>query len=157
MTLLLFSLKNAALAHLPTAHFVALRPTYSFQLAQYAHVFPLKPAPLYKLYAGLASTNMSATTLLFYFFLTLALSSPSSFLLPQSFWQIWQKLSFLLSCTTRIQWAPDSRFYRGTTQLISWTDGKRYSCPLQSLVISLSSYLSYPLFSFLGLKVYCLI
>ena len=31
---------------------------------------------------------------------------------------------------------PDFRFSR-TTQLISWPDGERYSCPLQSLVVSL--------------------
>ena len=50
----------------------------------------------------------------------------------------------------------DNRFSRGTTRLMSWPDGERYLCPLQSLAV-LSSYLSYPLLSFLGLEAYCLI
>ena len=33
--------------------------------------------------------------------------------------------------------SPDSRFFRGTTRLISWSDVKHSSCPLQSLVVSL--------------------
>ena len=37
----------------------------------------------------------------------------------------------------RVARSPDSRFYRGTTRLISWPDGKRYLHPLQSLVVSL--------------------
>ena len=32
------------------------------------------------------------------------LSSPPSFLLPQSLWQIWQELSSLSSCSIRLQW-----------------------------------------------------
>ena len=37
------------------------------------------------------------------------LSSPPSFLLPQSFWQIWQELSSL-SCCIRLQWIPAYSF-----------------------------------------------
>ena len=67
--------------------------------AQYVQVFPLKPASFCKLSAGLGSTKKSATSLFFFFSLTLViLSSPLSFLLPQSLWQIWQELSSL-SCT----------------------------------------------------------
>ena len=44
--------------------FLALRPLFSFLQAQYAQVFPLKPAPLCTLFAGLGSTNKSATSLL---------------------------------------------------------------------------------------------
>ena len=83
------------MAYLPAALSVALRPSFSFQLAQYAQVFPLKPAPSCKLFAGLCSTNKSATSFLF-FYLTLVLSSPPSFLLPQSLCQIWQELFSLL-------------------------------------------------------------
>ena len=39
---------------------------------------------------------------------------------------------------------PDTHFSQGTTRLMSWPDEKRYSCPLQSLVWSLTFYLSYP-------------
>ena len=52
--------------------------------------------------------------------------------------------------------SPSTRFSRGMTRLMSWPDGQRYSCPLQSLVV-LFSYLSYLLLFFLGLEVYCLI
>ena len=37
--------------------------------------------------------------------------------------------------------SPDTRFSRGTTRLMSWPDGERYSCPLQSHIQFLSSYL----------------
>ena len=70
-------------------------------------------------------------------------------------WQI--IFSFFSSFTIRLQWVPDTRFSRETTRLISWPDEERYSCPLQSLLVSLSSYLSYPLSSYLGREEYCLI
>ena len=41
--------------------------------------------------------------LLFSFSLTLVLSSPPSFLLPQTLWQTWQELSSLSSCSIRLQ------------------------------------------------------
>ena len=40
---------------------LALRPPLPFQQAQYAQVFPLKPAPFCTLFAGLGGTNKSAT------------------------------------------------------------------------------------------------
>ena len=55
-----FCLINYVLANC----FLALRPLFPFQQAQYAQVFPLKPAPFCKLFPGLSSTNMSATSLL---------------------------------------------------------------------------------------------
>ena len=65
---------KGGLAYLPTAFFVALRPLLFFRQAQYVQVFPLKPAPSCKLFAGLGSTNevchFSSLSL------TLALSSP---------------------------------------------------------------------------------
>ena len=39
-------------------------------------------------------------------------SSPPSFLLPQTLWQIWQELSYL-SCSFRLQWAPGHSFLPG--------------------------------------------
>ena len=55
-------LEKAALAYFPIALSVALRPLFPFQQAQYAQVFPLRPAPFCKLFAGLGSTNRSATS-----------------------------------------------------------------------------------------------
>ena len=74
MGLFLFILARAALAYLPTALSVALRPLFPYQQVQYAQVFPLKPVPLSKLFAGLGSTNKSVTSLLFPSYLTLVLS-----------------------------------------------------------------------------------
>ena len=85
----------------------------------------------------LRNTNKSAIFLLFSYYLTLVLSSPLSFLLSQTLWQIWHELSSLSSCSIRLQWSPDTRFYRGTTRLMSWPDRERYLRPPQSLVVSL--------------------
>ena len=41
------------------------------------------------------------------------LSSPPSFLLSQTLWQIWQELSFLTSCSIRLQWVPGHSFLPG--------------------------------------------
>ena len=92
---------------------MALRPLFLFR----AQVFLLKPAPLCTLLAGLGSTKKSAT------FLHLlsdsrsvltTLSSPPLFLLPQSLWQIWQKLPFLSSCSIRLQWVSGHSFLPGS-------------------------------------------
>ena len=70
-------------------------------------------------------------------YLALVLSCPLPFLLPETHWQIWHELSFLSSCSIRLQWIPGHSFFRATTRLMSWPDGERYSRPLQSLVVSL--------------------
>ena len=41
------------------------------------------------------------------------LSSPPSFLLSQTLWQIWQELSSLSSCSIRLQWVPVHSFLPG--------------------------------------------
>ena len=41
------------------------------------------------------------------------LSSPPSFLLSQTVWQIWQELSSLSSCSIRLQWVPGHLFLPG--------------------------------------------
>ena len=110
--LFLFLLARAALAYLPTALSLTPRPLFLFQQAQYVQVFLLKPAPFCALFAGLGSTNKSAISLLISY-LTLILSSPPFFLLPQSLWQIWQKLSSLFSCSIRLQWVPRHSFLPG--------------------------------------------
>ena len=91
---------------------MTLRALFPFRQAQYAQVFPLKPAPFCTLFAGLGSTNKSAISLFFSYYLTLVLFSPSSSLLPETLWQIWQELSSLFSCSIRLQWVPVHSFLR---------------------------------------------
>ena len=112
--LFLFLLAKAAPAFLPTALSVALRPLFPFWQAQYVPVFPLKPAPFCTLFAGLGSTNKFAISLLLLLFdsrsVLTTMSSPPSFLLSQTLWQIWQALSSLSLCSIRLQWIPGHSF-----------------------------------------------
>ena len=122
--LFLLFLARAAPAYLPTALFVALRPLFPFQHAQYAQVSPLKPAPLCTLFAGLGSTNKSAPSFFFSFYLTLVLSSS---LCPLFHLSSYFKLcgrsgrNCLLSPSVLSGYngSPDTRFSRGTTRLMS--------------------------------------
>ena len=114
--LFLFFLARAASEFLPTALSVALRPLFLFRQAQYAQVFPLKPAPFCTLFAGLGSTNKSVSSLLLLSdsrsVLATLYYSPF-FLLSQTLWQIWQELSSLSSCSIRLQWVPGHSFLPG--------------------------------------------
>ena len=139
--LFLFLLARAAPAFLPTALSVALRPLFPFRQAQFVPVFPLKPAPFCTLFAGLGNTIKSAIFLLFFSCLTLALSSPPCPLLHLS---CYLKLcgrsgrNCLLSpVLSGYNGSLDTRFSRGTTQLMSWPDGERCLRLPQSLVVSL--------------------
>ena len=107
--LFLFYLERAAPKYLPTAISVALRPHFPFQQAQYVQVFPLKSAPFCMLFAGLGSTNKPATSLLLLSdpcSVLIFLSSPPSFLLPETLWQIRQELFSFSSCSIRLEWVP---------------------------------------------------
>ena len=115
--------------------------TLFFQQAQYAQVFPLKP--LCKLFAGLGNTNKSANFLL--------CDSRSSYL------KLWQELSFLSSCFIRLPWVPGHSFLPGNDAADELVRRGALLLPSAISWQSLSSYLSYPLFSFLGLEAYCLI
>ena len=152
MALFLSLLAKTALAYLPTVFFVALRPLFPFQQAQYAQVFPLKPAPFCTLFAGLGSAIKSAISLLFSYYLTLALSSPPCSLLPLSFTSISVRNCFLSSpVLSSYNGSPDIRFFRTTTRLLSWPDGERYLRPQQCLVVTLLlSLVSTLLFSWTG-------
>ena len=143
VALFLFLLARAGPAYLPTALSVALRPLFPFQQAQYVPVFPLKPVPFCTLFAGLGNTIKSAIFLLFFSCLTLALSSPPCPLLHVS---CYLKLcgrsgrNCLLSpVLSGYNGSPDTRFSRGTTQLMSLPDGERCLRLPQSLVVSLPS------------------
>ena len=141
-TLFLFFLARAAAAFLPTALSVALRPLFPFWQAQYAQVFPLKPAPFCMLFAGLGSTNKSSISLLFSSYLTLALSSPPCPLLHLSSHLKLCGISgrnCLLSPSVLSGYngSLDTCFSQGMTWLMSWPDGERYLHPPLSLVVSL--------------------
>ena len=116
--LFLFLLAKTVPAYLLTALSVALRPLFPFQQAQYAKVFLLKPMPFCKPFAGLGSTNKSATS---FFLLSnscsvlVTLFFPTSFLLLQTLWQIWQELSHSFSVLSGYNGSPDTRFFRGMT------------------------------------------
>ena len=90
---------------------MALRPLLPFWQAQFAQVFPLKPEPFYKLSTDVDSTKESAISLLFSSSPTLALSSPQSFLLLHTPWQI-------LSLFLYHNGSPYTRFSGRKTQLI---------------------------------------
>ena len=135
----LFLLAKAAPVFLPTALSVALRPLFPFQQAQYVQVFPLRPAPFCKLFAGLGSTNKSAISLLFSYYLTLLLFSPLCPLLHlSSHLKLCGRsdMNCLLSSYIRYHGYNDTRFSWGTTRLMSWPGGERYLRPLQFLVVS---------------------
>ena len=110
----LFLLARAAPASLPTALYVALRPLFPFRQAQYAQAFLLKPVPFCTLYAGLGGSNKSATSLLLLSdsrSVLTTLSSPPSFLLSQTLWQILQELSSSFSCSIKLQCVPGHSFF----------------------------------------------
>ena len=119
MALFLFLLAKAAPAYLPTALSVALRPFIPFQQPQYVQVFRLMPPPFRTLFAGLGSTNKFFISLLLLFdsrSVFAILSSPLSFLLPQTIWQIWQELSSLSFCSIRLQWVSGHSFLPGNNK-----------------------------------------
>ena len=151
--LFLFLLARAAPAFLPTALSVALKPLFPFRQAQYAQVFPLKPAPFCTLLAGLGSTNKSAFSLLLSDSRSVlaTLSSPPSFLLSQTLWQIWQELSCFSSCSIRLQWVPGHSFLPRNDAA---DEVARRGALLAPSAIPCS--LSYPLWSYLRLEAYCL-
>ena len=140
--LFLFLLARAAPAFLSTALSVGLRPLYPFRQAQYAPVFPLKPAPFCTLFAGFGNTNKSAIFLLFSCYLTLVLSSPPCPLLhlscyPKLCGRSGRNCPFSPPVLSGYNGSPDTRFSRGTTRLTSLPDGERCLRLPQSLVVSL--------------------
>ena len=126
MALLLFLLATTALASLLTAPFVALRSLFPFRQAQFAQVFPLKPAPdqqhqqvCHFSFTPLWLSLCPLLRLSFYFNLS-DRSNRSCLLFP----------TLLSGCNE----SPNTHFFRGTTLVISCPCGVCYSWPLQSLV-----------------------
>ena len=115
--LFLLFLAKTALAYLPNALSVELRLLFPFWQAQCAQVFPVKPAPFCKLFAGLGSTNRSAI---------------SRFLLSDSRCVLSSIFSFTSISLAGTVFSPpvlsgyngsaDTRFSHGTTWLMSWPD-----------------------------------
>ena len=116
---------------LSIARFVALKPLIPFRQAQYVQVFLLKPTPFCTLFVGLGSTNKSAMFLLFFSYLTPVQSSYLKLCSRSG------RNCLLSPVLSDYNGSPDTRFSRGTTQLMSWPDGVRYLRPMQSPVVSL--------------------
>ena len=116
--------------------------TLSFSEAQFVPVFPLKPAPFCTLFAGLGNTIKSAIFLLFFSCLTLVPSSPPCPLLHLSCYlklcgRSGRNCLLSPSVLSGYNGSPDTRFSRGTTQLMSLPDRERCLRSPQSLVVSL--------------------
>ena len=145
MALFLFLLAKAALAYLPTALSLALKPLFPFQQAWYAQIIPLKPTPFCKLFAGFDSTNKSDISLLLLSdscSVLVSLSSPPCFLLHQSLWQIWQELSSLSSWFIRLQWVPRHSFLPGNNVADELTRQRKLLMP-SAIPCSLSLLISH--------------
>ena len=129
-----------ALAYLPTALSVALRPLFPFQQTQYAQVSLLKPGSFCTFFAGRSNTNKSAILLLFYYLTLVLFSPPCPLLHLSSYLKLCGRSSrnCLLSSPVLSDHngSPDTRFSQGMTQLMSWQDREHYLRPVQSLLVS---------------------
>ena len=119
--------------------------TFSFfSMPSMFKFFSLKPSPFCTLFADLGSTNMPPTVLLFFFYVTLVLSSPLCPLLRLFFYLNLcgrSRRNCLLSppVLSRYNGSPDTRFSRGTTRPMRSALLAPSAFPLVSLLFSLVS------------------
>ena len=135
----LFLLAKTALAYLATA-LCGSEVALSFSASPVCSSFSAEACAC----SLLVSAAPTSLPLLFY--LTLVLSSPLCFLLHLFFYLNLSGRNCLLFPLV-LSGYPHTRLSRGMTRLMSWPDGERYSCPLQSLVVSLLLLLVSTLFS----------
>ena len=116
--LFLFLLARAVPAFLPTALSVALRHSFYFTTGPVCSSFSAETCAILH---TLCWSRQHQQVCHFSFLLFLSdsrsvlttLSSPPSFLLSQTLWQIWQELSSLSFCSIRLQWVPRHLFLLG--------------------------------------------
>ena len=152
---------------LPTAHFVGRRLPFRLWQAQCVSAFLLGHTGLF--YSNpqvLCWSNQHQQDYQFSSFsphlrlslISATFSSPLPFLLPDILWHIWEEISVLFfSPPTGYNGCPVNHFSQGMVRPMSWPSGMRCSSHPLSHVVSFSSYLSHPFFSFLRLQAYCLI
>ena len=140
-----FFLPRPAIASFPTIHFVALRPLFLFgrpslfrfsaeactilQALRWSRQHPQLCHFSSLLLLRSDSRSVLATTLLRLSFY-LKLSGKSFRVFPP-----------VLSGCNDLAMSLDTHFFRGTMPLMSWPDGERYLCPLQSLLPLVSTLL----------------
>ena len=123
MALFLFLQARVALAFLPAAHFVALRPLFPFRQAQFAQVFLFKPAP----FCNFSLVSVAPTSLpflcLFSSSQTLALCSLRLFFYLKVSGTFGRNCLLSPPVLSGYCWCLDTRFFKGTTRLMSWPAG----------------------------------
>ena len=121
----IFLVAKKALVSMPTALFVALKPSFHIQQVQCVQAFLLKPAPFCKLSASMDSTNKSASSpplrlslCSCYFFLSSIFPS-----IPHSLLHLARTiLSFLLFVSDSNGSSEPNHFFRAMIRLMSWLD-----------------------------------
>ena len=114
--LFLFLLARAAPAYLPTALSMALRPLFSagpVRLSFSAEACAILHAICWSRQHQQVCHFSSPLLLSDSRSVLATLSSPPSFLLSQTLWQIWQELSSLSFCSIKLQWIPGHWFLLG--------------------------------------------
>ena len=115
--LFLFLFARVALAYLPTALSVALRPFFAFRQAQYVQVFLLMPAILHALCWSWQHQQVCHFSSIIRLSLcprhpVVSSIFPFTSICLWQIWQIWQDLSFLFSSFIRLQWVFGQSFLR---------------------------------------------